>query len=205
MAPALLEAPARPRQVDPPLHEAQDHLLSAEEFELLASRLGPCELIDGVIHDLPMNNVLHSALTAKISRMLANGIEAAGITGRILDGEVGIHTSIRPARTRAADVAYISLERLPELPARGFLRVMPELLVEIISESNTWSDTIEKIYEYFEGGAKAVWIVDPVLREVRAFTSPKDLLVYRAALDDVLDGGDVLPGFSVPVTALLSV
>lgn len=82
---------------------------------------------------------------------------------------------------------------------------MPELLVEIISDYNTWSDTFEKIYEYFEGGAKAVWIVDPVLREVRAFTSPRDLLVYRAITNDVLLGGELLPGFSVPVTGLLSV
>lgn len=147
---------------------------------------------------------MHGALLIHVGGVLKAFVREANL-GRVLGGEVGIYTSFNPTRARAADVAFISHERLPELPAKGFLHVMPELLVEIISEANTWSDTFEKIYEYFEGGAKAVWIVDPVLREVRAFTSPKDHLVYRAVMNDVLDGGEVLPGFTVPVTDLLSV
>lgn len=179
------------------------HLVTLSLSESLD--LIPCaEDTDAFIHELPINTAMHGALLIHVGSLLKAFVQEANL-GRVLGGEVGIYTSFNPTRARAADVAFISHERLPELPAKGLLHVMPELLVEIISEANTWSDTFEKIYEYFEGGAKAVWIVDPVLREVRAFTSHKDHLVYRAVMNDVLDGGEVLPGFSVPVTDLLSV
>jgi Uma2 family endonuclease len=107
-------------------------------------------------------------------------------------------------QVRAADLAVISKERLPEMPKSGFLRVMPELLVEIISGSNTWTDTFEKIYEYFEGGAKLVWIVDPAMLEVRVFKSPAETDLLRTLTSSQLTGGDVIPGFSVPVLALFA-
>jgi len=64
--------------------------------------------------------------------------------------------------------------------------------------------TFEKIYEYFEGGAKLVWIVDPAMLEVRVFKSPAETDLLRTVTSSQLTGGDVIPGFSVPVSALFA-
>jgi Uma2 family endonuclease len=135
--------------------------------------------------------------------LIESHVLAAKLPVLVACGEVGVITQIGPpASSRAADLAVISKERLPVLPQSGFLRVMPELLVEIISGANTWTDTFEKIYEYFEGGAQLVWIVDPAMQEVRVFKSAKENDLLRAS--DTLSGGDVLPSFSVPVTEIFA-
>ncbi|MFN0077711.1 MAG: Uma2 family endonuclease [Prosthecobacter sp.] len=181
-------------------------LLSAEEFEAMPESGDPCELVKGVIQPHMPNNVIHSEISAAVAYLLREHVIKHRLSMRILSGEVGVHT-VQGAETttRAADLAVISKERLPVLPESGFLRVMPELLVEIISGSNTWTDTFEKIYEYFEGGAKLVWIVDPAMQEVRVFQSAKDNDLLRASSGDALTGGDVLPGFSVPVADVFAV
>lgn len=151
-----------------------------------------------------MNNASHAALTVQWSHVLKSFAAAHRMPGRVLV-EAGVYTQSSPLSARAPDVAYISLERLPKLPAKGFLDVMPELLVEIISPDNGWSDTFEKIYEYFERGAQLVWIADPFLREVRTFSSPRDVQVLRAANGDSLTGDQVLPGFSASVADMFEV
>lgn len=184
----------------------QPRLISAEEFEAMPEALEPCELVNGVLHPLMSNTFLHSRVAFRLGYLFESYILKADLACWVACGEVGVFTSLGPpATSRAADLAVISKERLPELPTSGFLRVMPELLVEIISGSNTWTDTFEKIYEYFEGGAKLVWIVDPAMKEVRVFRSAKDNDLLRASEDHSLSGEDVLPGLSIPVVDVFAV
>jgi Uma2 family endonuclease len=53
----------------------------------------------------------------------------------------------------------------------------------------------EKLRDYFAAGCRLVWYVDPELREVRVFVSPDSSRLVT--IDGTLEGGDVLPGFSV--------
>jgi Uma2 family endonuclease len=185
------------------LTTAVNKLLSAEEFEAMPESGDPCELVNGVVHPLMSNTFLHSRIAFRLGYLIESHVLAAKLPVLVACGEVGVITQIGPpASSRAADLAVISKERLPVLPQSGFLRVMPELLVEIISGANTWTDTFENIYEYFEGGAQLVWIVDPAMQEVRVFKSAKENDLLRAS--DTLSGGDVLPSFSVPVTEIFA-
>lgn len=185
---------------------AKPRLITAEEFEAMPEASGPCELVHGELRPLMSNNPIHSSINSNLAFLIGVYARQAKVPVHVLCGEVGVFTSLgSPATSRAADLAVISKERLPELPASGFLRVMPELLVEIISGSNTWTDTFEKIYEYFEGGAKLVWIVDPAMKEVRVFRSAKENELLRASSGDALNGENVLPGFSAPVADVFAV
>ena len=83
------------------------------------------------------------------------------------------HTAARIPCARV-DVAFISRERQPTRP-KAFLEVAPELVVEIVSPSDRWSDLRQKIREYFIAGVYRVWIVDPEAREVLVFRSPTEL------------------------------
>ena len=78
-----------------------------------------------------------------------------------------------------------------------FFRGAPDLALEILSPSNRSGEFHAKVADYLAAGARLVWIVDPKRRMV---TIRETLLAQRRlGARDVLDGGDVLPGFAIPV------
>ena len=60
-----------------------------------------------------------------------------------------------------------------------------------------------KLREYFLAGVRLVWMIDPAKRQAAVYTSPA---VAAATLDETqaLDGGDVLPGFTLPPAELFA-
>jgi Uma2 family endonuclease len=92
------------------------------------------------------------------------------------------------------------MQGLDEMPD-GFLEGAPDLAVEILSPSNTVEEIDSKLIEYFENGARLVWVIQP---------KQKYVLVYRSAAEpdrllksaDSLDGEDIVPGFTLPVADL---
>ena len=97
---------------------------------------------------------------------------------------------------------FISWERLPggEIPDEPIPLLVPDLAVEVISRSNTRKEMDEKLKEYFEKGVRLVWYVRPRTRVVDVYTAPDHFTRLTASMR--LDGGDVLPGFSVQVGEL---
>ena len=75
-----------------------------------------------------------------------------------------------------------------------------DVTVEVLSEGNTEKEMARKCQEYFTAGAGLVWLVDPARRTVRVYTSPADYTVLRD--DHQLDGGTVLPGFTLKLREL---
>jgi len=116
-------------------------------------------------------------------------------------GEVGVYTQRSPDTVRGADVCFISRERYSQRgKERGFLDVAPELVVEVISPSDSKVSVDEKLGEYFAIGVRMVWVADPERKTVRAYRSLQDVRTLGG--EDMLRGEDVLPGFCVPVSRL---
>jgi Uma2 family endonuclease len=107
------------------------------------------------------------------------------------------------ATVRGPDVSFVARERIPAdgLPD-GFLRLAPDLAVEVISSSNRAAGLAEKVNEYLRAGVRRVWVVDPRRRTVTEHARGADVRVLGGA--DVLDGGDVVPGFRIPVGDLFA-
>jgi Uma2 family endonuclease len=104
---------------------------------------------------------------------------------------------------RRPDVSLVSQARWPlnrPVPDVGAWDLVPDLAIEVISPSNTAREVQRKIHEYFKVGVTRVWVVYPDEREVYVFSSTKQISVHQ--LGDDLDGGDLLPGFRVPVATL---
>jgi Uma2 family endonuclease len=80
--------------------------------------------------------------------------------------------------------------------------VSPDLAVEVLSEGNTAAEMDRKRREYFTSGTRLVWEVDPNTRTVAVYTSPEGPLVLDA--DQTLDGGAVLPGFTLRLATLFA-
>ena len=106
---------------------------------------------------------------------------------------------------RIPDVSFISWERVPggEIPKQPVPLLVPDLAVEVLSRGNTPKEMDEKLQEYFEKGVRLVWFVRPRSRVVNVYTAPDHFTRLTASMR--LDGGDVLPGFSVQVGELFQI
>jgi Uma2 family endonuclease len=80
--------------------------------------------------------------------------------------------------------------------------LVPDLAVEVLSKSNTRREMKIKREEYFQGGARLVWEINPKKQSARVYTSPNQF--QEIGPDGALDGDDVLPGFVLPLKRLFA-
>jgi Uma2 family endonuclease len=109
---------------------------------------------------------------------------------------------VEPRQVRLPDVAFFSWAHFPDrtLPGGQILDQVPDLAVEVLSPRNTKGEMQRKRREYFLGGCRLVWLVDPVKKSARVYTAPDESRLVRET--GKLDGGDVLPGFEVRLADL---
>ncbi len=159
-----------------------------------------CELVEGVLVEKPMG-FRESLLAVAIAQYLREFVTPRNLG--LVTGEGGM-MRLFAGLVRIPDVAFISWARLPggEVPEAPIPRLAPDLAVEVLSRSNTPSEMRGKREEYFEAGVALVWMVDPEERRVTVFTSPEDSVAHHSS--DVLDGGTVLPGFSLALDDLFA-
>ena len=121
-------------------------------------------------------------------------------------GEAGVRFGLSddPDQTRGMDAAYLDpaqVRRYLDAGASGYIREVPALVAEVISPSDRASYVDEKVADYLAGGARLVWLLDPVRRMVRVHRA--DGGSSTIAADGILSGEDVLPGFEVAVAQLI--
>ena len=116
----------------------------------------------------------------------------------------GAWVELAPGVVRNPDVSFIPWKRLQNrrVPMVQIGRIAPTLAVEILSPSNTRKEMRVKLKEYFLGGVKIVWMIDPEVRTAEEYTAPDAVTAIPA--DGELDGGDVLPGFALPLAELFA-
>lgn len=162
---------------------------------------GPCELIDGRIVPMSPAGGEHGLIEFILGAALTNFVRQRKL-GWVTGGEVGIYTRHNPDRVRGADIAFISKQRSAQPPAKKFLDLAPDLVVEIISPTDRWADMRQKISEYFAIGVTQVWIIEPELRTVLVYSSPSASTTLSES--DTLHGAGTLEGFSLPVGELFA-
>ena len=118
--------------------------------------------------------------------------------GRVIGSDSGVWLARDPDTVREPDIAYISAERLPlDVRITGYLEVVPELVVEIISPSDTQREVNDKTRMWLSYGVSIVWEIYPADRAVMLHCPDGSSIILNE--DDTLDGGDVLPEFGCPV------
>jgi Uma2 family endonuclease len=155
------------------------------------------ELVDGILVEKTVG-LEESLIAGNIITHLNNFVRPQGIG--LIAGEGGT-LQLDINLVRIPDVSFISWDRVPggEVPEQPVPLLVPDLAVEVISRSNTRKEMEEKLQEYFEKGVRLVWYVRPRARVVDVYTAPDNFTRLTASMQ--LDGGDVLPGFSVQVSA----
>jgi len=184
----------------PPIETAAERLYNGEEALALGD-IGPYELIEGRIVRMSPTKPRHGNYEYRLAKALGDFVDKHRL-GQVQVGEVGIYVRRNPDTVRAADVLFISNERLAKASPDNFLDVAPELVAEIVSPDDRWTEIRQKIREYFSAGVAVVLVVDPSERTAAVYHSPTNLREF--AHTDILTLEDVLPGFSLPVVELFS-
>ena len=179
----------------PPGTAGEQDVLDSERRTGLAP-----ELIDGVLVEKAVE-YLESLLAVALSSRLRDFVKA-GKLGIVL-GEGGT-LRILPGQVRVPDVCFIRRERFPggELPDIAIPPIVPDLAIEILSRSNTEGEMLRKLRDYFAAGVQMVWYIDPHDRTARVYTAVDQCTVLGEV--DVLSGGELLPGFQLPLKTLLA-
>lgn len=185
----------RVRLHPPPGTATEEDVIRNNESKL---RTAICELVDGTLVEKPVGWE-ESAIAILIARFLGNYAEPRRL-GTVL-GSDGMLRLV-PGLMRAPDVSFIARGRLKRYKQGGerYPSIGADLVVEVISKSNTKAEIARKMTEYFAAGTRLAWVVDPKTETVRVHQSPRKFVVRRAG--DDLDGGDVIPGLVIPVKDL---
>lgn len=172
-------------------------ITTADEL-LRAQDLGRCELVRGELRMMVPPGFEHGWLQSRIGSRLANFVESRNL-GVVL-GEIGFVLARKPDTVRAPDIAFIRAGRVAgRIP--GYVEGAPDLAVEILSPDDRPGYVRDKVAEWLEAGAGAVWVVDPRNRTVTVHGSRRKAMVLGEA--DVLRGDGALAGFELAVRGLL--
>jgi Uma2 family endonuclease len=168
---------------------------TATEADLLRLVEGDrlCELIDHTLVEKPVG-YWEALVASTIAKILGNYVD-----DRDLGAVSGPDSTMRmkSGNVRLPDVAFVSNDHLPKTMA-PIPNLSPDLAIEVLSKSNTPAEMQQKLREYFHSGTRLAWFVELEARKVSVYRSPG---APTRVLDEsgVLDGEDVVPGFSVPV------
>lgn len=173
--------------------------VSLAEYYRMPDPENRLSVLRGMVVREPRAAYSHATLHSAIVSRIRDHVQAGGL-GKVLT-EGGFLLRKEPVTVLGPDIAFISREHLPADPMSVVHpRFAPDLVVEIISVGDRAARLQEKLLEYLDAGTRLVWLVYPGTRSVMAFDADRALLLRE---QDVLDGGDVLPGFRITVAQLL--
>lgn len=169
-------------------------LLTAEELLRLNLPNKRTELVRGVLLVREPAGYRHGNVAMRLGAAILRHVDANRL-GSVFAAETGFTIARHPDTVRAPDVAFISNERLPHPDPRGFAELAPDLVVEVLSPDDRPAEVLEKVSDWLAAGSRLVWVVDPMRYTAHIFRADGS----ETLLDEkgVLDGEDVLPGFSV--------
>lgn len=175
-------------------------LMTAEELWRLPDDNMRHELIAGELRAMSPGGEEHGGIAALFVVSLGQYVIANGL-GRVLTNEPGFLLTTDPDTVRAPDVAFIRQERIDATGlSKGYRRGAPDLAVEVVSPNDLYTEVAEKVDAWLAHGTRMVVVVDPRRRTV-AVHRPATPVRHLTA-DDVLDGEDVVPGWTMPVKDL---
>ncbi|MCC6627873.1 MAG: Uma2 family endonuclease [Chloroflexi bacterium] len=158
------------------------------------------ELIAGELRTMAPTGDEHGGIVVAIAASLGPYVQSHRL-GRVRAGEPGYHLASDPDTVRAADVAFISRERLGAAGRlTGYRSGAPDLVVEVISPNDLYTEVDDKVALWLAHGTRMVIVVNPRRRTAAVYRSPTAVRILTET--DTLDGDDVVPGWTMPVAAL---
>jgi Uma2 family endonuclease len=170
-------------------------ITTADEL-LRTPGLGRCELVRGELIEMSPSGYAHGRLAAEIARILCDFVNPHHL-GAVTGAETGFIIERNPDTVRAPDAGFIRADRAPSKNHRGFVEGPPDLAVEVRSPGDRTIEVVAKVHAWLSASCQTVWVVEPETETITVHQKNGEILALSKT--DTLCGGDVLPGFSVPV------
>jgi Uma2 family endonuclease len=107
----------------------------------------------------------------------------------------------KPRDMRKPDGAFVISRTEPFFPTHAKFKFPPDLVIEVLSPTNTMSEMFDRFTDYFSAGAKLIWLIEPEQRFAQVYLP--DFSSTKVAENESLVGGDLLPGFRLPLAEIL--
>ncbi|HEY7035985.1 MAG TPA: Uma2 family endonuclease [Thermomicrobiales bacterium] len=178
---------------------AEKKLLTADDVWNMGAD-AHVELVRGELREMAAAGGVHGLVGGRLAGHLAV-YGHHGREGEVFTSETGFVIEKSPTTLLVPDLVYVKVEHLPDGVAPvTYFETPPDALLETLSPSQRFGELVEKVGLYLKFGVPLVWAAIPVDKTFVAFYAGGQIRVFRSG--DVLDGGDVLPGFRVPVDDL---
>jgi Uma2 family endonuclease len=192
----LGDIPLRRIRMNPPPGQATE----ADVLDVRDRTDRLCELVDGVLVEKAVG----------YQQSLLAGFLIAILRAFVVPGNLGLVSGpdgmlrLLPGLVRGPDVAFASWDRISgrQVPKERVPTLAPDLAIEVLSDSNTKKEMERKRGEYFSQGVSVVWEIDPRTRTVTIYYPDGTEIALTES--DRLDGGAVLPGFSLELRELFA-
>ncbi|MBA2753688.1 MAG: Uma2 family endonuclease [Chloroflexia bacterium] len=174
-------------------------MMTVEEYESLPEHGQKHELLRGELISVSPN-YLHGLLQSRIVISLGRFVEAHGLGDVVTETAFEIPTD--PPTVLMPDIAFVRAAATPAAEQRTlrYAHVVPDLVVEVISPSETTRSIRTKVAAYLDHGVGMVMLVYPESKEVALWPSDGSTRSFEEA--DVLDVGDVVPAFTLALSHL---
>lgn len=177
--------------------EAETRAVTADELLQMPDDGVRRELVRGEVRTMAPAGRRHGKLAMRIGSRLDRYVEEHGL-GEVYAAETGFKLASDPDTVRAPDVSFLSRERVEETSdVVGFSPGAPDLAVEVLSPDDRYGEVEEKVFDWLDAGTRFVVVVNPKTATVTTYRSRSEIAVLTES--DVLEGGDVVPGWSLPV------
>ena len=173
-------------------------LITADEFAAANSNDVWTELVRGEITEMCPPGFEHSIIGSNVIELVGSYVRAHKL-GRIFD-DGGFTLERDPDTILAPDASFIRSERMPDRKS-VFPELAPDLVFEIVSPSDLAREVNRKVQIYHSAGVRMVCVIWPATRVVELSTPDGNTRTFRE--QDMLDFGDVIPGYQVKVADLL--
>lgn len=181
----------------------EEKLLTREDLLELQSESGKrFELLKGKpIETMPAGGK-HGSIASKIERKLGAYVEEKKL-GFVFAAETGVYLERNPDTVLGANVTFISREKIKSIDEidSGFLTVIPDLVVEVVSQSSKMSEAMSKAQVWKEAGVGEIWLVDISQKILMVYSHSETKLLTE---QETLYGKNLLSGFTLPLTTIFS-
>lgn len=155
------------------------------------------ELVDGEVIVTPPPGEEHGAVAAQILIELGSHVFAHDL-GIVHAAGTGFRVAQDPDTVLAPDAAFVSRERIEQAAiGKGYRAGAPDLAMEVVSPGDTFAKVEAKVTRWLGAGCRMVVVVNPERRAATVYRSRDDIVLLTEG--DVLDGGDVVPGWTLPL------
>ena len=171
--------------------------LTANDLQRLYSEGIRGELIRGALCETMPTGQEHGEIVVNLTVLLGTFVKSRKL-GRLTASDAGVWLERDPDTVREPDIAYFSAEKMPPgVRVTGYSETVPDLVVEVVSQSDSLREVNDKALMWLSYGVRLVWVVSPDTRSVDVHRAGRVASTLKES--DTLDGLDTLPGFTCAV------